>query len=180
MIVIVLLPCCLIKRFVMYRICCTAWLLFLISCGSPPTNVTENSDKDSIIVDTIPAIDTAATLSPIPERWKEKAAEGIDFIATGNEPFWSIEMDEEKFIRYTTPDGVELTTPPVKAINIDNETKLYKAETENGKLELQIMNKICINDMSGDSSAYTVHLMIKLKKDGKPRVLHGCGTSLKH
>ncbi|HTH31568.1 MAG TPA: hypothetical protein VL946_09460, partial [Lacibacter sp.] len=81
--------------------------------------------------------------------------------------------------RYTTPEGVELTTPPVKAINEDAVTKLYKAETDTGKLELRIINKICINDMSGDSLAYTVHLTIKLNKDEKPRELHGCGTSLK-
>lgn len=163
----------------MYRICLFTLLLFFAACEPPNKDVTEKSDKDSTPVDTVPVADTVTTLSPIPERWKEKAAAGIDFIATGNEPFWSIELDEEKFIRYTTPDGVELTTPPVKSVNVDADTKLYKAETEMGKLELQIMNKFCINDMSGDSSAYTVHLTIKLKKDKKPRVLHGCGTSLK-
>ncbi len=163
----------------MYRICLFTLLLFFAACEPPNKDVTEKSDKDSTPVDTVPVTDTVTTLSLIPERWKEKAAAGIDFIATGNEPFWSIELDEEKFIRYSTPDGVELTTPPVKAVNIDADTKLYKAETEMGKLELQIMNKFCINDMSGDSSAYTVHLKIKLKKDKKPRVLHGCGTSLK-
>ena len=153
-------------------------VILLAACGSEPA-----TESDHPLADTTVAVDTATDsitlLSPVPERWKQKAAAGIDFIATGNEPFWSIEMDEEKFIRYTTPDGVELTTPPVKAVNIDAATKLYTSETEMGKLELQIMNKICINDMSGDSSAYTVHLTIKLKKDEKPRVLHGCGTSLK-
>lgn len=132
------------------------------------------------VTDTIVPADTNTKVNiTIPEAWKEKAAAGIDFIATGNEPFWSIEIDEEKFIRYSTPDGIELTTPPVKATNINADTKLYEAETETGKLELQIMNKTCINDMSGDSSAYTVHVTIKLKKDEKPRILHGCGTSLK-
>lgn len=142
----------------------------------------QKSDQQTqeVATDTIVPADTMIEVnSNIPERWQQKAAAGIDFIATGNEPFWSIEMDEEKFIRYSTPDGVELTTRPVKAVNIDAATKLYKAETEMGKLELQIMNKTCINDMSGDSSAYTVHVTIKLKKDEKPRVLHGCGISLK-
>lgn len=155
--------------------------LLTLAAGCAPK---QQADKqtDLPLTDTIAKAskDTSIALAiPIPERWKEKAAAGIDFIATGNEPFWSIEMDEQKFIRYTTPDGVELTTPPVKAVNIDAATKLYKTETEMGKLELQIMKKVCINDMSGDSSAYTVHLTIKLKKDEKPRILHGCGTSLK-
>ncbi len=132
------------------------------------------------VTDTIVPADTNTKVNiNFPEAWKEKAAAGIDFIATGNEPFWSIEIDEEKFIRYSTPDGIELTTPPVKATNIDATTKLYEADTDMGKMELQIMNKTCINDMSGDSSAYTVHVTIKLKKDEKPRILHGCGTSLK-
>lgn len=142
-------------------------------------NTNSTTSDEAVLVDTVPVADTSITLSPIPERWKQKASEGIDFIATGNEPFWSIEIDEEKFIRYTTPEGVELSAPPVKPDNIDAVTKLYKAETEAGKLELQVMNKMCINDMSGDSLAYTVHVSIQLKKDEKPRVLHGCGTSLK-
>ena len=154
-------------------------LLSFTACNSTSTTNTKQQEKDTVAVDTVPLTDAAITLSPIPERWKQKATEGIDFIATGNEPFWSIELDEEQFIRYTTPEGVELTTPPMNAINIDAATKLYKAETDSGKLELRITNKICINDMSGDSSAYTVDLTIKLKKDEKPRVLHGCGTSLK-
>jgi uncharacterized membrane protein len=163
----------------MYNFVPLLFVLLLVACGSEPATESDRSLQDTTAVVDTTSTDTITTLSPVPERWKQKAAAGIDFIATGNEPFWSIEMDEQKFIRYTTPDGVELTTPPVKAVNIDAATKLYTAETEMGKLELQIMNKVCINDMSGDSSAYTVHLTIKLKKDEKPRILHGCGTSLK-
>jgi hypothetical protein len=89
------------------------------------------------VTDTIVPVDTTIKVNiNIPEAWKEKATAGVDFIATGNEPFWSIEIDDEKFIRYSTPDGVELTTPPVKATNIDATTKLYEADTETGKLEL--------------------------------------------
>ncbi len=157
-------------------------LIILLLALSASCEQKQKPDQQSLepVTDTIVPADTTINVNiNIPEAWKKKAAAGIDFIATGNEPFWSIELDEEKFIRYTTPDGIELTTPLVKAVNIDAATKLYTAETETGKLELQIMNKICINDMSGDSSAYTVHLTIKLKKDEKPRVLHGCGTSLK-
>ncbi|QNA46030.1 COG3650 family protein [Lacibacter sediminis] len=154
-------------------------LLFTMAISCEQKQKSDQQAEEPATDTIVPADTTIKMNINIPERWKQKAAAGIDFIATGNEPFWSIEMDEEKFIRYTTPDGVELTTPPVKAVNIDAATKLYKAETEMGKLELQIMNKVCINDMSGDSSAYTVHLTLKLKNDEKPRVLHGCGTSLK-
>jgi uncharacterized membrane protein len=156
-------------------------LIFLLalSTGCVQKNKTKQ-ETEIVTTDNIPLPDTLTKVnSNLPEPWKRKAAAGIDFIATGNEPFWSIEIDDEKFIRYSTPDGIELTTAPVKAVEIDASTKLYKAETDMGNLELQIMNKICINDMSGDSSAYTVHLTIKLKKDEKPRILHGCGTSLK-
>ncbi len=169
----------------MYKITCVALFLFLAACGSNNSPGSQEPITDTVIQE--PASDTVVNVLPdtptlirsIPEAWKKKAAAGIDFIATGNEPFWSIEIDEEKFIRYSTPDGIELTTPPVKATNIDATTKLYEADTETGKLELQVMKKVCINDMSGDSSAYTVHVTIKLKKDEKPRILHGCGTSLK-
>jgi uncharacterized membrane protein len=156
-------------------------LIFLLALttGCAQRNQT-NQATEPVTTDSIPVPDTITKATfKIPEAWKQKAAAGIDFIATGNEPFWSIEIDDEKFIRYSTPEGIQLTTPPVKAVLVDADTKLYSAETEKGTMELQIMKKICVNDMSGDSSAYTVHLTIKLKKDEKPNLLHGCGTSLK-
>ena len=141
-------------------------LLLLALVTGCEQNQKSNQQVEIPVTDTVVPTDTTLKANiNIPEPWTQKAAAGIDFIATGNEPFWSIEIDEEKFIRYSTPDCVELTTPPVKATNINATTKLYEAETDMGKLELQIMNKTCINDMSGDSSAYTVHLTIKLKKD---------------
>ncbi len=153
--------------------------LLMLAAGCAPK---QHADQQTNLqaVDTIVPKDTPISRDThLPERWKQKAIEGIDFIATGNEPFWSIELDEEKFIRFSTPDGTELITASVKPILSDNITRLYKAETEKGRLELQIINKFCVNDMSGDSSAYTVFLKIKLKADKETKDYHGCGTSLK-
>ena len=162
----------------MYHLTCMLFVLLLAACGSEPKASNEPGLSDTPITESI-ITDSVIPPTTLPEHLKEKAAAGIDFFATGNEPFWNIEVDEEKFIRYNTPEGTLLTVPPVKAIINDDGTKIYKTGTTEGMLELQVINKICINDMSGDSSAYTVHLKIKLKSDKESRTLHGCGISLK-
>ena len=57
--------------------------------------------------------------------------------------------------------------------------RMYSAETETGSMLVQIENKLCINDMSGDSSSYTVSVTIKQNEGGEKK-FRGCGTSLKN
>jgi uncharacterized membrane protein len=161
----------------MNSITCFVLLLFLVACESNPASDTNNAATDSTAT---AGTDTTATISTIPERWKEKAAAGIDFIATGNEPFWSFELDEEKSMHFKMLDGIELIAPAVAALIKDSHTKIYTAQTEKGTLIVQIEHKLCINDMSGDSSAYTVNITVKQNTNKEENKFRGCGTSLKN
>ena len=155
----------------------TCFLLFILAAGCNTAQeknaVTPSTDKAETFVDTILNDDS------IPEHWKGKALAGIDFIATGNEPFWSFELDEESAMHFQTPDGLEMVAPAVLPEVTENGAKLYSAETETGSMLVQIENKLCINTISGDSSAYTVYVTIKQNEGGEKK-FRGCGTSLKN
>ncbi|MDZ7614777.1 MAG: hypothetical protein U5K51_14555 [Flavobacteriaceae bacterium] len=51
---------------------------------------------------------------PNPNFVIKKFEEGIDFYASGNEPFWNLDMDFEKGIRFTTIDGLVYNSPAQK------------------------------------------------------------------
>lgn len=160
----------------MFTRTCFLLLLFAAGCNTNTSQEKESTtpptDKAETFVDTILKNDS------IPEHWKGKALAGIDFIATGNEPFWSFELDEESAMHFQTPDGLEMIAPAVVPEVTESGARLYSAETETGSMRIQIENKLCINSMSGDSSAYTVSVIIK-QNEGQEKKFSGCGTSLK-
>lgn len=159
----------------MFTKICFLLLLLTVGCNNAPEKdaATQTTDKTETFVDTILNNDS------IPEHWKGKALAGIDFIATGNEPFWSFELDEESAMHFQTPDGLEMIAPAVLPETVEGGARLYSAETETGSMFVQIENKLCINDMSGDSSSYTVFVTIK-QNEGPEKKFRGCGTSLKN
>ena len=50
-----------------------------------------------------------ATSNP---SWMKKKEEGVDFFGLGNEPFWSLEIDKEKFILFRLADWKEPVITP--------------------------------------------------------------------
>lgn len=109
----------------------------------------------------------------------KKFRQGIDFMASGNEPFWSLEIDFSKFIHFKTLNGLEITTPvpdPVKAA--DANVVRYSAKTEQGSLIIQLAKQECINDMSGEKSDYKITIDAKNNTDKNSIVYKGCGQYL--
>src|SRR5690606_37484018 len=77
--------------------------------------------------------------------------EGIDFLATGNEPFWALKIDFEKLMIFTSlnePDTVITQVPEgIQRHNLTLST--FTAETENGSLTVTISGEECSDTMSG-------------------------------
>lgn len=83
-----------------------------------------------------------------PGKFFEKFEQGIDFIATGNEPFWSLEIDFEKTMHFKMVGGFEITTPAVEGVKaMDANVIRYHANTEKSTLIVQVQKLECINDM---------------------------------
>lgn len=93
------------------------------------------------------------------KNWNAKIDEGIDFVAQGNEPSWSLELDFDKGMRFTTLEGDSVVTtlpkPTIKDSNIS-----YSITSESTTLLVSFSPVGCINNMSGAYSDYAVEVKL--------------------
>jgi len=119
-----------------------------------------------------------------PERSSMMAEQKNNFIgfrATGNEPFWSLEIDFNKMIhfkalaqkeydlKFPVPDPVY--PPDVDAVS-------YRAQTEAGTLHVTIFRKDCQDTMSGEQFDHSVKVSVGTGDDSNLTDFEGCGTYL--
>lgn len=107
------------------------------------------------------------------QRLHERFLAGTDFHASGNEPFWSLEIDRQKEIRFTILSGDSITLPFTEPTRLqDVAASSYRLETKNGLLTAIIFDRPCVNDMSGDTLSKSVEVTYKNNR------YMGCGQFL--
>lgn len=100
--------------------------------------------------------------------------EGIDLSASGNEPFWSVDIKTGEFLRYHNP---ELSSPEIIkdfTLTYENNAIIATPKNHHSIKEIRIYEIPCINDMSGMVTEKYVELHIN------NTVLKGCGKELNH
>ena len=161
-------------------------LISAISCQGPRPEVNEvlvDTTKDLTDHTEIPPTDTLPGLGtegspegPDSNFIRRKLDMGIDFFATGTEPFWSIDMDFEKQFSFHTMDGFMLNTPATEKMKGGNpNVSRYNAITEAGEIIIMIHKKECINAMSGEKSPYEVTVRVKSSLEKDFTDYTGCG-----
>ena len=114
-----------------------------------------------------------------PDLYMDKFEQGIDFIASGNEPFWSLEIDFKSFIHFKMPGGYEIKTLAVEGIKaMDANVIRYQASNDKNILTVQLQKLDCLNDMSGAKLPYTVTISAKNNTDKNEIIYKGCGQYL--
>lgn len=103
-------------------------------------------------------------------------AQGIDFYARGNEPFWSLDLDFDKQFKFTVMDDLELSIPPSDGVleQGDKATR-FRVQTESGELMIAASEAECTDTMSGVRFDYTVEVQAKNSSDKAYRNFTGCG-----
>lgn len=98
--------------------------------------------------------------------------EGIDFYATGTEPFWSLKLYINKGLEFNQPDFEKpISIKDFKTEFRDNYTLVSPVAKSEIK-EIRIYNMPCVDDMSGMVSNNFVEIVFKDKN------LKGCGQAL--
>lgn len=106
-------------------------------------------------------------------KWRS----GIGFYATGEEQSWSLDLNFRKFMRFITPEGDTIVTPPSKGARaMDVNMIRYYSETSKGTLTIQILLKDCLSTMSNEKSDYQVMVDWKGPTDADTRHFTGCGN----
>jgi heat shock protein HslJ len=112
-------------------------------------------------------------------RWDSFRNKGIDFVATGNEPFWSIEVDFEGKIKFTSLSQPELFEVPMPKPEYPAGGTIvrYFSKTEAGMIDVVIQQMPCVDNMSGVESPAFVTIKVKV---GENHIINseGCGRFL--
>ena len=88
--------------------------------------------------------------APENPAWKQKKAEGVDIIGIGSDPFWSVEIDNEKFILFKLAAAGKPIIVPIEKPSITKDSTVYSISTEGGNpLKISIAPAFC-NDGIGD------------------------------
>ncbi|PKD45014.1 copper resistance protein NlpE N-terminal domain-containing protein [Rhodohalobacter barkolensis] len=112
------------------------------------------------------------TRSPEEESIRSRHAElrrnGINFLASGNEPFWSVHVNFESDLIYKTPEEEQTFSFSDVTESKEEDQTLYSNET----LQLNVSSGYCRDSMSGFLFTHKVTLQIN------SRELSGCGRYL--
>lgn len=112
------------------------------------------------------------------DMMRKLQAEGVDFYAAGNEPFWNVRIDFEKKMVFNPMEGEPMSTPAVEgalAMDADPPRIRYGAEVESGNLIVEIISEECTDNMSGEKFTHRVQVDIRRGTDQEYTTYEGCG-----
>jgi uncharacterized membrane protein/uncharacterized lipoprotein NlpE involved in copper resistance len=104
--------------------------------------------------------------------WNKKRSQGIDFTGLGNEPFWTLEIDNEKFILFKAADWKKAVIVPVEKPVVNKDSTLYKLKTDTTNWTVAIFPQFCTDGMSD----YLYQYKVKVNYNGT--LYKGCGVML--
>lgn len=125
-------------------------------------------------------VDSVSMIEPPPERnpdvFQERFDRGIDFAATGNEPFWSVDIDFDGSIHFKHMDGAELIVPTPRGEKAADVTR-YAVSGDNGAIIVELIRQECTDTMSGFISEFVTRVEVTLP-GAEPVTYEGCGQYL--
>ncbi|MCB0726039.1 MAG: META domain-containing protein [Ignavibacteriae bacterium] len=103
--------------------------------------------------------------------------DGVDFYANGNEPFWSMDLAFDKYLRFNVLDGDSINLGSVKGEKaMDANIMRYAQKTDNGFFTMTIYQQECYDDMSGEKFDYKVIVELNNPGDANYKKYEGCGN----
>ncbi len=107
------------------------------------------------------------------DPWEAARRRGIDFRAVGQEPGWYLDIDEGHRIELVADYGERRVSAPAPPPSTDDGGRtIYRVRTEAHALTVTILDRPCIDVMSGEAFPATVNVTL----DG--RDYRGCGRPL--
>ena len=94
--------------------------------------------------------------------WKKRKSEGIDIIGNGGDPFWSIEIDNEKLILFKLATSDKPVIVPIEKPVITKDSTTYSIVTEAGAiLKISISAKFCSDGITDNLYEYKMTVWYK-------------------
>ncbi|MEQ9440703.1 MAG: META domain-containing protein [Cyclobacteriaceae bacterium] len=151
----------------------------LMACtSSQPDGSSSSEANDSLLSTSSNIPDTMSTESNAHRN--DQRVRGVDFLALGNEPFWSLEIDFDSMMHFksmTQVDSIHTAVPEASQAQ-DAPVTRYRAETEDGELTVTISQQTCSDAMSGEEFPYSVRIRAKTGEMDDFEEFSGCGLYL--
>lgn len=105
--------------------------------------------------------------------WRNKGKEGVEFFGVGNEPFWNVEVDEQKAIAFHLADrGAPVRFPPARPV-VSGDSIQYNTANDSATLRVVVYRRFCSDGMSD----FTYDQQVKVVYNAT--VYNGCGLLFK-
>ncbi len=105
-------------------------------------------------------------------RHMELSNLGIHFVASGNEPFWSIHLSSDSLVTYMTPDA-EYTFPDIEPVPAESAPPSLRAVQGGNSIEININTGHCRDSMSDFLFTHRVEVQFNNQQP-----VNGCGRYL--
>lgn len=133
---------------------------------------------------TVKPVPVVTPVAPPPENNGEaditRFQKGIDFVATGNEPSWILEVDFDSIMMFKSfNDEAAISTPvPPPQLAQDDKVTRYRGVGTSVELIVQIEKKECRDNMSDETFSYAVSVDVKHNAASDYKTFKGCGHYL--
>lgn len=105
--------------------------------------------------------------------WRNKKKQGVEFFGIGNEPFWSIEIDDQKAIQFHLADWAKPVFFKIAEPVRNADSTVYKLGKDPAALHVTIFNQFCNDGMSDNTYTNKVKVVYKGVE------FNGCGITYK-
>ena len=152
--------------------------LLATACTSARPETTPPSAVGPAASGPLPAAPTAPAVPA--SRWDALRRRGVDFAASGSEPFWSLELTSQGQMRFRTVAAGDSLLLPLPAPDQAQDAPVlrYRALAGAGELTVTIAQRACTNSMSGEALPYTVTVQARTAAQPAARAFAGCGRYL--
>lgn len=104
--------------------------------------------------------------------WSVKRSEGVEWVGVGTEPFWNVEIDEGKAVRFHLAEWGEPRTFKWERPLVSTDSVVYRAGPDTARLRVTVYPTFCSDGMS--DFTYTHSIRVEWKR----QVLRGCAVEV--
>jgi len=115
---------------------------------------------------------------PTPEMTAVNNFDTSIFKGSGNEPFWSLQIDEDHtlILKFIDDHQLKINTPITDITSINDANALsLTAGTKDKKITIMLMESSCQDNMSGQKFSHGLQVVIKDRETNKSIFYKGCG-----
>ncbi len=101
-------------------------------------------------------------IGPENASWKKRRSEGVEILGNGGEPYWSVEIDKDKYILFKAPAIARPVIVPIEKTVLTKDSLVYAINTDGGNLlKVSIAPGFCTDGLTDHIYEYRMNVVYK-------------------